>query len=100
MPRGRELSNSEIRSIYVLKAKGLSHRDIASRIKRSKTVITNLFSKNENYGTKKRAGRKPKLSLREPRQVFRLTSNSMVSSSDVQAQLTHHYAGKQLIITM
>jgi len=65
MPRGKELTNDQIRTIYQLKADGMSQSNIANVIHKSLNVIHNLLKKNEEYRKKKRKDRSLKMSSRE-----------------------------------
>ena len=87
MPRGKELTNDQIRTIYQLKADGMSQRNIANAIHKSQNVIHKLLKKNEEYGKKKRKGRPLMMSSREQRKVFRMVSNEIISLRDIQAAI-------------
>ena len=88
MPRGKELTKEQIEEVYRLRAEGNSHLQIACAINKSKTVVTNLLKKRKRYRSKKRKGRKLKLTQREQRHIFRVMSNNNVSSSDIQREVS------------
>ena len=58
MPRGCILSDLEKGKILSFKEQGLKFREIARKLSRSVNVIRNFLSDPDNYGTKKRSGRK------------------------------------------
>lgn len=52
MPRAKRLTEFEKGQIVALSSSGLSSRDIAEKIGRSKTVVNNFLSLKDNYGKK------------------------------------------------
>ena len=62
MGSGKDLTSEEKAAIVVLQGENLSERDIAQRIKRSKTAIHNFLTKRALNVTNKRPGRKSSMS--------------------------------------
>jgi transposase len=88
MALGARLTVSEQKDILRLSKKKMSHRDIAKKIRRSKTVVTNFLRDPDNYGTKKPTGRKPKLDNRSKRLVIRTASNKAITCSKIIKDLS------------
>lgn len=86
MPRGRELSELEVRKIWFYKGSGKSEREISKILKRSKTAIHNVLSKRDFYGKYKRSGRKNKVSARDKRQIFKLATKQNLSTRKITQQ--------------
>ena len=61
MPRGKELSEFEIRKIWFYKGKGWSERKISKFLKRSMSSILRVLLKKMLYGKKTRNGRRKAL---------------------------------------
>ena len=61
----------------------MSHRKIARKIKRSQALVNTFLADPENYGTKKRPGRKPKLSNRERRIIIREVTKTEITTKQV-----------------
>jgi transposase len=85
MPRGAPLTEHERGQIDAFAAQSLSHREIADRLGRSKTVVQHYLSSPETYGTAKRLGRPPSLSPSDSRRMLRAAHTGKYSS----AQLKH-----------
>lgn len=83
MPRGKQLDLKERSDIINYRCMGMTTRQIACRLKRSKTVVINFLNNIENYGKKKRTGRTPTLSERDIRNIKRLAANSSISPSEI-----------------
>lgn len=86
MPRGCSLSDLEKGKILSFKEQGLKFREIARKLSRSVNVIRNFLGDPDNYGTKKRSGRKKILSHREIAHISRLASHSTLSLRDIKNQ--------------
>jgi transposase len=87
MPRGSQLSDIEKHSILEMHKNHLSHREIAKKIKRSKTAVTNFLKDPLKYGTKKRPGRRRKIDERSKRHILRAASNRNVSCARLVAEM-------------
>lgn len=83
MPRGFELTDSEKKSILELSKKKHTHREIASKINRSKTVVTNFLKNPEKYCSVKRTGRNKKVSPRVKRLIINKSSNAKISAKEI-----------------
>lgn len=87
MPRGIELSEVEVRKVYLLHGRGHSERQIAKLLHRSKTAVHNVLSKQDSYGTAKRTGRKKSLSARAERQIRSLATSEQMSTREIARTL-------------
>lgn len=76
MPKGTSLTDFEKGEIMAHYDHGLSSRQIAIFVKRSKTVINNFLKDPEGYGSKKRTGRKRKLKKRTMNSVVNKLKNT------------------------
>ena len=61
---------------------------MAKVIHKSQYVIYNLLKKNKEYRNKRRKGTPLKISSREQRKVFRMSSNEILSLRDIQASIS------------
>ena len=82
MPRAIQLCESERKSILDLHKKNCSYREIAKKINRSKTVVTNFLKDPLKYGLGKRTGRRRKVDKRTKRHILRAASNKTISCSN------------------
>lgn len=87
MPRGLQLTLPEQEKIRAYKDCGLSNRQIAIKMKRSKVVINNFVNKGELYGKIKRKGPMPKLTARDKRRVIAIASQKNCSGSQIKKEL-------------
>ena len=87
MGRGKRLNESERAKIEVLAEYGLSAAEIAKKIKRSTHVVNNFLKLAKNYGQNRNAGRKPTVSERDKREIYRLATKKGASSSTIKAEL-------------
>jgi transposase len=87
MPRGTEATEEEIGQVKLLLSEQKSHRQIAKSIKRSKTFVTHLVSRNFKKAQKARSGRRSKLSDRDDRTLIRSASNRALSSGKLRDEL-------------
>ena len=83
MPRGKELTTSEVRKVWFLRGKGMSMRRIATKIKRSKTAVENVINRGLNGSVLKRSGPKPKLTERDRRIIVRRAVIQKMSASEI-----------------
>src|SRR5579871_6089475 len=83
MSRGLQLTNSEKTKITNFHKKHNSYRQIASKIKRSYTVVRNYLRNPASYGTVKRSGRKTVVSPRDRRNILRKSSNARISGAQI-----------------
>ena len=83
MPRAIQLTETEKRSILDLYKENKSHREIARKINRSKTVVTNFLKDPLRYGSRKRTGRRKKVDDRTKRLVLRTASNKTISCANI-----------------
>jgi transposase len=84
MPRGVILSDTEKGQISALRSTGLSEREIARRVGRSKTVVHQYLANPSNYGVKKRSGRPSTLTARDKRRIVNAASNSTASLRQIR----------------
>ena len=87
MPRAIPLSENETKSILDLHNKNCSHHEIAKKIKRSKTVVTNFLKYPLKYRLGKRTGRRRKVDKRTERYILRAASNKTISCSNISHDL-------------
>ena len=87
MPKATQLSESEKRFILDLHKNKCSHREIAKKINRSKTVVTSFLKDPIKYGSKKRTGRRRKVDERTKRHVLRAASNKSISCAKIITEL-------------
>lgn len=87
MPRGKQLTEIEQGQVKAYRECGMTIRAIAERIHKSRNVVLNCIHLGENYGKKKRSGRKPTLSARDIREVKRLATNSSNSPAQIKGIL-------------
>ena len=57
MGSGRDLSDEEMGQIKAFRSVGMSERQIAARIGRSKTVVYNFLASPENYASKRKGSK-------------------------------------------
>jgi IS30 family transposase len=77
MSRGKRLSEKEKGKIEALRSERYSERQIATKIKSSKTVVHNYLKLKHKYGSKGKRGRKKAFNERERRSIFRMASNKV-----------------------
>ena len=70
MPEGKKLSKFEKRPIIGLSNEGLSHREIANKIGRSRATFDNFIKDPNIYNSKNPGGRSKVLSLRDKRVIL------------------------------
>jgi len=87
MPRGKELTEFEKGEITGFATAGKSSREIGDLIGRSKTVVNNYLKLRENYGSKKRSGRKSSLTPRDKRGILRLASTEEYSVPQIKSAM-------------
>ncbi|XP_055633986.1 uncharacterized protein LOC129774294 [Toxorhynchites rutilus septentrionalis] len=87
MPNGTILTEKERDKIDVLKEEGFSLREIARRIERSRDAVTNYIRLGAQYATKKRPGRRPRLTDRDKQHIKRLAVESKLSSAKIKAEM-------------
>jgi DNA-binding NarL/FixJ family response regulator len=56
MPRNSEFTEKEVVKVWSLLAEGKKHQQIADQIGRSRSGVTKLIKKKENFRAKKRRG--------------------------------------------
>lgn len=72
MPRGKELTEIEVRRVWILRGTRMPIRRIAKEIRRSKSALENVIKRGIDGSVQKRSGAKSKLSHRDRRRIFRL----------------------------
>ncbi|CDF38310.1 unnamed protein product [Chondrus crispus] len=87
MPKGKQLTDVEKGQMLVLHNECLSIREIAESISRSKTVVQNVLKNPPAYGSEKRTGRPPKLTLALKRRVIREVSKGEKSANQTRKAL-------------
>lgn len=65
----------------------MSHRNIAKKIKRSKTMVTNYLSDPSKYGISKHTGKKSKIGIKTKKKIYKLAANKVISSSNIKETL-------------
>lgn len=83
MPRGSFLSEPEKAVIRQLHTLGLSIRNIAERVNRSKTVVHNYLTKMETYGQRVKNKGNTKVTDRQKRQIVHLASAGNTSARQI-----------------
>lgn len=86
MPLGKVLTAEEKAKVAAYYDCGLSIREIAVKINRSKTVVHNCISLKENYGNAPRTGRPKALNQRDVRKVLRLASTGNYSAGQIRQE--------------
>ncbi|CAF1494925.1 unnamed protein product [Adineta ricciae] len=71
MPKAIQLTEDEKKHILELYKQNNPHREIAKKINRSKTVVTNLLKDPLKYGSRKQTGRRRKVDERTKRHILR-----------------------------
>lgn len=79
MPRGKSWTVDEKIEILQRRAEGENLKQISLKMKRSKCVIHNFLNDPQNYGQRKRSGRRSSLISRDERVVLRCASNSALT---------------------
>ncbi|CDF32564.1 unnamed protein product [Chondrus crispus] len=87
MPRGTQLTPTERIEINTLNSAKWYHRQIAEKLKRSKTVVTRLLNNPAQYGTIQRPGRPPKVTEAVRRRVIREASKKLTTASKIRKAL-------------
>jgi IS30 family transposase len=87
MPRGKELSYEERKSIHELFNAGVGISSIANQLKRSKSAISNALKRNIGDNVSRRKGRVAKISPQTKRQLLNLASEEKKSASKLVAEL-------------
>ncbi|KAG4224717.1 hypothetical protein PC116_g26836 [Phytophthora cactorum] len=88
MPRGKQLSEEECRKIDMHVRERKSNRAIAKLLGRDEKAIRNYLRLGKASSATKRTGRKPKLTEREVRRVFRLAISNGLSANQVRNKLS------------
>ena len=83
MPRGKVLTSEERGVIIGLHEAGKSIRSIAHRLTRSRTAGGNFLKLPQRYGTRKRSGRPPKLSVQGKRALLGEAHKDELSSREL-----------------
>lgn len=87
MPKGLQLTSTEIAKIKTLKAQKLSNREIAKKIGRSNSVVNNFINLGPFYGKIKRSGRKRKVSLPLKRLITSKAKDQGMNAAQIKAEL-------------
>ena len=87
MLRAIQLSESERKSILDLHKKNCSHREIAKKINRSKTMVTSVLKDPLKCGLVKRTGRRRKVDKRTKRHILRAASTKTICCSNISHDL-------------
>jgi len=86
MGRGKALTTEERTKIAVYVEQGLSERDIAQKLDRSKTLVHDCIERGVDIPSGTSSGRKRALDVREVRHIRRRASNEMVSAATIKAE--------------
>ena len=87
MGRGVGLSREERASIHALSDAGFSEREVAVRVKRSKSAVHNALRARKGSPKKQKTGPKPKISPREERRLISHVRKNRVSANEARIQL-------------
>lgn len=87
MGRGSAITSNERGQIKAFHELGLSYREIANKIGRSKTLVEDCIHRGVDIDPGVSSGRKRKLSERDDRHIANLASNQQVSSSEIIEEL-------------
>lgn len=87
MRRGKLLSELQKGMILAYTAQGLSHRKIAEKVGCEHKAVANFLKNPQNYGKRRRYGRKRTVSDREKRRILWAASNSTKSSAQIRRDL-------------
>lgn len=87
MPRGKHLSEVEKAKIEAYHDQGLSNRNIAEKIFRSRTVINNYINLGENYGAIERPGRKTAITTRVKQAIKRLAVKENLFADEIRKEM-------------
>ncbi|XP_043257971.1 uncharacterized protein LOC122400515 [Colletes gigas] len=90
MPRGKKLTESEIRVIVNLKEKNTSISEISRVIGRSRCAVFNYLKNRGNYGKKHPGGRPKAATERQRRAILRVASNSSLTARQIAAEAGVH----------
>ena len=88
MPKGKVLTDHQKGQIDALiVSKKNSIRSIARLIGKSDRVVRNYLKDRENYGKKKRSGRRSSLTSRDKSHIIRLAGDKTIFAAKIKAQL-------------
>ena len=88
MPKGSALTDHQKGQIDALiVSKKNSIRSIAKLIGKSDRVVRNYLKDRQNYGKKKRSGRRSSLTSRDKSHIIRLAGDKNISAAKIKAQL-------------
>lgn len=85
MGSGKTLTATERGKIDAFKELGLSGREIARRLNRSKTVVNSYLADPQHYGKNQKGRTAEATTLREKRLILRLASNSTLPATKIRA---------------
>lgn len=88
MPRAPSLTDLEQGQVLAYATSNMSLRDIATRIKRSKTVVQAFLKSPDTYGTKKSSGRPRKLKTHDLTRLKRTASTGDFSARELRIELS------------
>jgi transposase len=83
----KQLTDFERGQIAALHKAGMSHREIAAEIGRSKCAVTYYLANPEDHGKKKRPGRPQEVSPRDQRRILRCATNTGTSAAKIKSTL-------------
>ena len=87
MVKGKAFSDYDQGRIIAFCDQGLSNRKIAKKLGCSHEAVCNFFRRGGDYGKRRRAGRRSKLTVRDKRRILRKASNSTKSGKQMKADL-------------
>ncbi|UIZ20854.1 hypothetical protein KXD40_000283 [Peronospora effusa] len=87
MPRGKKLTEEEIGKVIAYHDTKMSHREIARRIGRSRSVVKRCLNDPVAYSAYKPAGRPTVLTDMARRRLLRAAHKGQLSARELQAQL-------------
>lgn len=86
MGSGKTLTVAERGQIDAFKEMGLSSREIARKLNRSKTVVNNYLADPQNYGKNQKGRTAQATTSREKRLILRIASNSTQSATKIRSK--------------
>ena len=94
MPLGTKLSVFEKGKLIAYKNSGLTGREIALKLNRSKTVIYNFLKNPGNYGKRKHPGRPSSVSSRDKRRIISRACSKKQTSTEIKRELDLNYSAR------
>ena len=100
MAKGKRLTDRERGMIEAYSSTGMSSRNIAAKIGRSKTAVNNFLKLKDTYGKKNAGGRPKALSSLAERRVWRLASTGNYSTREIKKTMSLNVCQKTIYNTI